>query len=73
MDMSALKDVVSFCENRTVCRNVKIASFLNELPISCSRDSPSCCAVCGSNVCITIVSLEQIKILTFLNFNLGKI
>ncbi|XP_046654764.1 uncharacterized protein LOC124348591 [Daphnia pulicaria] len=38
-----------FCENQTVCRNLKISSFLDELPTSYSRDSPSCCDICGSN------------------------
>jgi hypothetical protein len=53
-----IEDMVLFCENCTVCRNVQIASFPDETPITCVRNLPACCDICGSDVCIIIVLLN---------------
>ncbi|XP_046453772.1 Bloom syndrome protein homolog [Daphnia pulex] len=43
-----LKKVVTFCENRTVCRNVGISSFLDEIPRPCDVNSLAICDISES-------------------------
>ncbi|EFX76878.1 hypothetical protein DAPPUDRAFT_248537 [Daphnia pulex] len=40
--------MVLFCENRKVCRNVRIAHFLDETPRPCDRNSSAVCDICAS-------------------------
>ncbi|EFX64013.1 hypothetical protein DAPPUDRAFT_13555, partial [Daphnia pulex] len=48
VELVNLKKMATFCENRTVCRNVGIASFLAETPRPCDLHSTAICDICAS-------------------------
>ncbi len=49
-ELEILKKMAIFCENRTVCRNVGIASFFDETRRPCNVNSLAVCDVCETTV-----------------------